>query len=162
MPGATEPWAQGAATYWIDRAEGDRIFTVAVRCRFGSLASEDLALLDTGAQWSVVGGELADILEDDFHEPGPTLGMKTRFGTYQGRLHRLSIQLVADSGSSLDVDATALVLPSWPGPPVLGYRGFMERMRLALDPGVHSTDQWLYFGLPREEPAPSPIMIEAQ
>jgi hypothetical protein len=39
-----------------------------------------------------------------------------------------------------------LLAPEWEGPPVLGYRGLLERIRFALDPGVTDADQWMYFG----------------
>ena len=33
------------------------------------------------------------------------------------------------------MDATWFVAPDWPGPSVIGWRGCLERMRFALDPG---------------------------
>lgn len=72
--------------------------------------------------------------------------MSTRLGRIEGRLHRLSVTLVADDGRDLQVAATVLIAPEWLGPPVLGYRGLLERVRIALDPGVADDDQWLYFG----------------
>jgi hypothetical protein len=67
----------------------------------------------------------------------------------------MPIALVADDGSDYIVDATVLVIRGWPGPPVLGFRGFLERVRVALDPGCGSDDAWFYFGEPSAAPGPS-------
>lgn len=72
--------------------------------------------------------------------------MSTRLGTIHGQLHRLHITLVASEGDDLEIDATLVVAPDWMGPIVLGYRGFLERLRLGLDPGTADDDQWLSFG----------------
>lgn len=56
------PWATGFARYWIDRTAGRHSLPVAVLCRLGRLEVEDYALLDTGATWSIIGGEVADLV----------------------------------------------------------------------------------------------------
>jgi hypothetical protein len=38
----------------------------------------------------------------------------------------------------MEVDATWFIASDWPGPMVIGWRGCLERMRFALDPG-HDT-----------------------
>jgi hypothetical protein len=70
----------------------------------------------------------------------------TRLGSVQARLHTLNVTLGADEGEDLTVRATVLLAPSWPGPPVLGYRGFLERIRFGFDPGTGHDDQWMFFG----------------
>jgi hypothetical protein len=74
--------------------------------------------------------------------------MWTRYGRLDGQLGRLGIRLVADPdwGVDLDVDATVLVLPSWPGPTVLGVSGFLDRVRIAIDPRGQLGDATLFFG----------------
>jgi hypothetical protein len=43
--------------------------------------------------------------------------------------------------------SSVFVAKEWEGPIVLGYRGFLERIRFALDPGVVPGEQMFYFGL---------------
>ncbi|NIM13411.1 MAG: hypothetical protein GTO45_14950 [Candidatus Aminicenantes bacterium] len=66
-----------------------------------------------------------------------------------GSLHRINISLLADqkSGYDLTVESSVFISEEWDGPIVLGYRGFLERIRFALDPGVISGEQMFYFGL---------------
>jgi hypothetical protein len=42
------------------------------------------------------------------------------------------------------VEATFFVSPEWPGKTFLGYKGFLDRLRIALDPPVND----FYFGEP--------------
>jgi len=140
------PWATGFARFWIDRRSGGASLSVAVRCRLGQLTPTEVALLDTGSTWSVIGGETALLAAPFLGDAGPVLELSTRLGSFDGRTHRLSISLLADEGPDLEIDASVLVAPAWSGPVVLGYRGFLERVRFALDPGVGEDDQWLSFG----------------
>jgi hypothetical protein len=147
--GRRTPWALNSARYWIEReASGERryVLIVAARCRLGTLDVDDLALVDTGAHWSVIGGDLAELVSADLGPLGEPVKMSTRLGTINGHLRRLTITLVADNGSDLQVSGTVLVAPEWTGPTVLGYRGFFERVRIALDPGTEVDDQMMYFG----------------
>lgn len=143
---AGSAWSTGCAQYDIERDGGNSPLVVAARCRLGRQETVEWALLDTGAQWSVIGGEVAEALEGELHDSGIEIKMETRFGNYVGRLCRLEVTLEADEGDALLVEATVLVLPEWPGPVVLGYRGFLERIRLGLDPGSGANDQWMFFG----------------
>lgn len=87
----------------------------------------------------------AEIEQDESGED-QTVKYATRIGTFEGRLHRLGVTLVADQGEELFVQSTVLVVPAWPGPPVLGYRGFLERIRIGLDPGGTHEGPRLFFG----------------
>lgn len=145
--GLSSEWSGGAAQYFLEHEVNGSVLVVAVRCKLGTLTVDELALLDTGAQWSVVGGELAELVAGDTGETGERVRISTRLGQFTGHLHRLSITLVADEGADLQVSATVLIAPEWPGPLVLGYRGLLERVRFALDPGVANDDsQWMFFG----------------
>ncbi|HHC24032.1 MAG TPA: hypothetical protein ENK58_01260 [Desulfobacterales bacterium] len=66
-----------------------------------------------------------------------------------GELHRVGITLLTDpgQGDELTVESTTFVSEEWDGPVVLGYRGFLERIRFALDSGVTPGNQIFYFGL---------------
>jgi hypothetical protein len=61
-------------------------------------------------------------------------------------MHSVRVALLADDGDDLAIRGTFLIAPSWAGPIVLGYRGFLERIRIALDPGIRADDAWLFFG----------------
>ncbi len=141
-------WAVGAAQFSPSHPHEAGKLVVAVRCRLGSLSVEEYALLDTGAQWSVVGSDLAKALEGDFAEGGQPIRMSTRHGILEGVLRRLPVTLVADEGAELSVEATVFVADQWPGPVVVGYGGLLERVRFALDPGATGEDCWFYFGEP--------------
>jgi hypothetical protein len=130
----------------VDHPTGSHLLTVAAPCRFGNQRGVDRALIDTGAQWSVLGGELASQVEADAFSTGEGVVLTTRLGAVRGRFCFLDVTLVADEGDHLLVPATVILAPSWPGPPVLGYRGLLDRIRFGLDPGDGPEDQWLFFG----------------
>jgi hypothetical protein len=59
----------------------------------------------------------------------------------------MSLRADEGLGYDLQVDSTVAVLPEWPGPVMLGYRGFLERIRLAIDPGGSPHEpQRIFFG----------------
>lgn len=123
--------------------------TIAVRCRLGLLPQEHLALLDTGAAYSVVSEEVVESIADHLGEPLSEISMSTRFGRKEGDLYRLPATLLSDEGHGRDltVESTFAVLRDWPGPVVLGFKGFLERLCITIDPGVgHSNPAMLFFG----------------
>ncbi len=137
-------WSTGYSSFFTNDLLA---YPVAVKCRLGNLKESDTALLDTGAEWSVIGGETVKILEDQLGLPIESLSMSTRFGRIDGALHRMVISLPAYSGDGLTVESTVFISEEWEGPIVLGYRGFLERIRFALDPGIVADEQFFYFGL---------------
>jgi hypothetical protein len=73
---------------------------------------------------------------------GEELTISTRLGRFVGRLERTELEILADDGDSLTVEATVWVSPAWRGGNFLGYAGLLQNIRLALDPGDNS----FYFG----------------
>jgi hypothetical protein len=146
------PWSSGAAVFQsglpIGRRSQIRI-QVAVACRLGSLSQKYLALLDTGAEWTVIGNQTADLLRSDLEDLEEEIRYATRHGILAGRLHRLPITLLADPGrgSDLQVESTIVVIREWPGPIVLGFRGLLEWIRFALDPSFDGRGTF-FFGQP--------------
>ncbi|MDQ1350605.1 MAG: hypothetical protein QG657_907 [Acidobacteriota bacterium] len=142
-------WSSGCSIYLVSSRVGRWRFPIAVKCRLGNLDATELALLDSGAEWSVMGGETAKILEDDLLLPTKSFIMSTRLGRISGSLYRINISLLAEenSGYDLTVESSIFVSNEWKGPIILGYRGFLERIRFALDPGVVPGEQRFYFGL---------------
>ena len=143
-------WSSGCSSFFVSYKVGHWRLPIAVKCRIGNLEETDLALVDTGAEWSVIGGETANILEDELELPTESFSMSTRLGRISGSLYRINIRLLAKKnlGHDLIVDSSVFVSKEWEGPIVLGYRGFLERIRFALDPGVVLGEQMFYFGLP--------------
>jgi hypothetical protein len=110
------------------------------------IVGEVEALLDTGSGWSVIGGKEASLAQSYAEDLQQPVRIDTRFGTFDGGLHRLNVTFVADEGEDLEIDATVLLLPTWEGPVVIGYRGMLERVRFGLDPGHNEDQQWFCFG----------------
>ena len=96
-----------------------------------------LALLDTGAAWSVVDAELADAL-GLFDEDGLPVTMSSRIGRFDGKLVRVKTTLMAEDGESVELDSTVFVSREWPQGNFIGYSGLLERIRFAIDPGSNS------------------------
>ncbi|HEV7671162.1 MAG TPA: retropepsin-like aspartic protease [Thermoanaerobaculia bacterium] len=137
-----QPFAKGEARF-LDQIPGSpepnsKIF---VRFRLGDQTREYTALLDTGATYSVL---RTDVAERAGIPPGDheTVRMSTRLGTFEGRLVRWTMTLAADRGEELRTEAMFLLLDRWPGGNILGYSGFLEWIRFALDPPANR----FYFG----------------
>lgn len=154
-------WSTGYAelSYDVDWAVGTSLVS-AVDCDVGSISRlRHEALLDTGAQWSVMSHDVAASLVDGEIYPtgSDPLRLKSRWGVHYGRLHEVDIVLPAIFGQDLLVPSRVLVIgpdspPSsdpaniWRGPVVLGSKGFLERIRFAVDPGVEPPKARFYFG----------------
>ena len=102
-----------------------------------------LALLDTGAAFSVLAKEIAEEigLSDS---PGQRVTLDHKGGKTGGRLVPTTITLVADQGEGLRVETTVFIPDDeWPEPRnFIGYGYFLERIRLGLDPQSNH----IYFG----------------
>ncbi len=96
-----------------------------------------LALLDTGAAWSVLNAELAQEL-GLFERDGESTTISSRAGKIKGKLVRARTTLVADEGESIEFDSTVFVSRDWPEGNFIGYSGLLERIRFAIDPGSNS------------------------
>lgn len=132
----------GRATYRSAHQMGPHRLLVGVACRVGPLPDVEVALLDTAAEWCVLPPHLAGELGMGEPSATPPVRLATRFGPLVGRLDRFRVQFVADGGTSLTVEATWFVSQDWPGPIVIAWKGCLERLRFALDPG----DEIFYFG----------------
>lgn len=112
-----------------------------VKIEFPTLEGTWLAQLDSGAAYSMLDIELAEslgVLDGD----GAPAKVDTRLVKISGRLERVPLVLIADEGASLEVEATFFVSRDWPGKTFLGYTGFLDKLRIALDPPVND----FYFG----------------
>lgn len=100
-----------------------------------------LAVVDTAAPWCIFEPGVAAALRRTF-SPLRNVVLSTRLGRFGGTLYRGSITLVAEEGENLDVDSTVFISPDWRGPNFLGYEGFLQRIRFAVDP----ENNLFYFG----------------
>ncbi len=140
-------WCSGWAEYIVDQPVNNHQLVVGVSCRIAGLPNIEHALLDTGAQWSLVGGELAELMAEFAEDLDQPIPYSTRFGRIEARAYRASVVLVASSGEDLEVEATVALAPDFRGPLVLGYRGFLEKVRVALVPATSQGEtDWFGFG----------------
>ena len=147
------PWT-GCAPLHIETWQGINKLIVGVHCKIEKANIENIALLDTAAEWSIIGGKLAEkTLEDKTlsipaHIP---ITLSTRLGKFTGNVHRIAVSLLAEQGRGhdLEVDGSFIVMPDWKGPMVLGFHGFLERILFAIDHGVSSQQPgYIYFARP--------------
>lgn len=102
---------------------------------------EMLAQLDTGAAWSLLSKETADEL-GLFEAAGEDVAMWVQGSRIKGKLVRADLELLADEGASLSVEATVLISQEWNDGNFIGYRGLLEHIRIGLDPAENR----FYFG----------------
>lgn len=149
LPGKT-PWNCGRQPLILDHpfyntSGGPSDVPIAVECQVAN-GPRIFAFLDTGCGLAVIGGELAELLKDEFGSL-ETESLATRFGSFEGEKARIPIVLIAHEGNDIQIEATVLLAPSWPWGPVLGLRNCLDAVRLAIEPPRRRPgDGWLYFG----------------
>ena len=137
-------FSSGRATFFDSLpATQNRSARVYVRVAVPGMDEAFLALLDTGAEWSILDREIAEQIGIADGE-GDTITLRHKEGVTPGRLVRTTVTMIADEGVGLDVDATVFVPnDAWPsGRSFIGYSGFLEKIRIGLD--AQRND--LYFG----------------
>jgi hypothetical protein len=115
---------------------------IVVRVGIDRIHDPVLAVVDTAAPWCIFEPVVAAALRRTFLPSDEGVVLSTRLGRFGGTLYRGSITLVAEQGENLDVDATVFISPDWRGPNFLGYEGFLQRIRFAVDP----ENNLFYFG----------------
>ena len=126
----------GMSSY-LDADPGQRSETSRIHVKVEFDGVTVLALLDTGASWSVLNAELAQAL-GLFERDGESVRISSRAGTINGKLVRVATTLVADEGESIEIDSTVFVSSDWPEGNFIGYSGFLEKIRFAIDPSSNS------------------------
>ncbi|HSN85688.1 MAG TPA: hypothetical protein VL025_02970, partial [Thermoanaerobaculia bacterium] len=114
---------------------------VYVQVEFAELDGTWTAQVDTGAAYSILEVDIAAAL-GLLDIEAPSTRLSTRLGVLAGQLMHLPVILVADRGESLRLEALFFVSPEWRGGTFLGYTGFLDRLRIALD----SPANLFYFG----------------
>jgi hypothetical protein len=94
------------------------------------------AMLDTGSVWCILRAEEVEDLPIDYYEED----VERSIGEFRwrGKMCRLQIGIEAQIGEPISVDATVFVpdpvLGKQPLPNLIGFSGFLERIRFAIDP----------------------------
>lgn len=140
----SQPVFEGVCAYGYEVPVGGHQLLVAVSCWVEGLPGERAALLDTACPWCIMPGEAAAELGSAPVPGTDGIRLSSRMGTFVGWLDRFDLILKAESGEAVRIDATWFVCPDWPGPMVIGWKGGLERIRFAVDPG----DERFYFGRP--------------
>ena len=141
-----EPFSVGRATY-LDTSPASpggssRIYVkIEVEGDDGSVMP--LALLDTGAEWSVLEREIAESVGLTGAD-GQAIRLKHKNGESSGKLVKANVRLLADEGEDLVVEATVFVPDEHHnvGGTFVGYTALLEQVRLGLDP----QNNQIYFG----------------
>ena len=110
--------------------------------RLHGVAIRLMALLDTGGHFCIFGPEIVEMVGDVLSGSDEEASLLTSQGRLIGGLYRHGIELLAEEGEDLELEATVFVSPDWRGPSVLGYTGVLDRVRFAVDPRTNR----FYFG----------------
>lgn len=124
----------GRAHYRTFHRYGLHRLVVAVECRLEGFGSPIVALLDTGAEWSLLPTDVARELGISGEYDEPVDEYSVRGGVLTGRRVRIQTSFPATEGEELLLDASWFVADNWFGPVVLGWSGCLEGFRFALDP----------------------------
>ncbi len=135
-----EPFAPYVANYYDENKPYSSQTSIFVEIAFPGKSITTLARLDPATPWVVLNSEIAENLGFCFKEAKTKL--YTIGGVMEGTLERQPIELLALEGPSLTIEATIFVCKEWQRECFLGYSGFLERIRFAVDP----LTQHFYFG----------------
>jgi hypothetical protein len=132
------PTFSGFASYYDVVPGGSTVDPrIYLRLRLGEGSSEFLAMVDTAAPWCILEPDLAKAVEGDLEGLPDLAVIDSRLGRFTGRLYRGRTTLLAEVGESLSVDATFFLSKEWTGGNFVGYQGFLERLRFAVDPALN-------------------------
>jgi len=127
----SKPFTTGRTRYLDGPSENDS--KVFIEVKLGTLDAPLLAMVDTGAAFCILESEIAVELGLSF-DPEDYIRLLTPRGSFKGTLRRTNILVIAQEGVSLDIEATVFVTEDWSHGNFLGYAGFLQRFRFAVDP----------------------------
>jgi hypothetical protein len=141
-----EPFAMGAVGFVTPR-ESEEKERITVNIEIEGLST--MAILDTGAPYSICDREIADQIGFDPDDGVKADPINMWAGEMKGTIHRVNLSLLADEGESLFLDVPVFVpdtenqefVAGFP-PSFLGLIGCLQSMRFAIDP----FSQTFYFG----------------
>lgn len=91
-------------------------------------------MIDTAAPWCIFEPAIAEALRDHVGVLREDALIDSRLGRFQGTLCQGRLQIVADDGEDLDIEAVMFLCPDWSGGNFIGYEGVLDRIRFAVDP----------------------------
>jgi predicted aspartyl protease len=98
-------------------------------------------LVDTGATWSILVPDAASVLGVSRSE-GMETTVQTADGPCRGVVAKVDLEIPAQDGEALRVQCSVFLTADWRRGPVIGYRGFLDHIRFAVEPVERS----FYFG----------------
>ena len=137
-----EEFASGVMTYFDEDPSGGSAQTsihVSIVLE-GEVSIPTFARLDPATPWVVLNAELNEQI--GLRANSAEITLQTAAGRMKGCLERFPITLQAEEGDALEIDATVFVCNDWERENFLGYSGFLERIRFAIDPSSNK----FYFG----------------
>jgi hypothetical protein len=138
------PFTSGQTTYYdLDPTDASRKSAIYVQVVLPIDSGISLyAPVDTGAPYCIFETEIVEALGLS-SDSGEKIRLRTPYGLANGTIQRIMLRLVAERGDSLDIDASVYVPDDdWRFGNFLGYAGFLERLRFAVDPTTNA----FYFG----------------
>lgn len=136
------PFTQGVAEFHDTAAPDVMGAEPRIFIRIELFGFEILAMVDTAAPWCILEPTLGEAILPHVEELPEDRALSTRRGTFVGRLYRGPVTLVADMGEELEIDVTFFLSREWPGGNFVGYLGFLDRLRFAMDASANL----FYFG----------------
>ncbi len=143
LPGGL-PFTAGVAGYHDAASPEATSVEPRIYVRIELFGFEILAMVDTAAPWCILEPTLGDAIRPYVEELSGARRLSTRMGSFVGRLYRGPITLVADEGEELEIEVTFFLSSEWPGGNFVGYLGFLDRLRFAIDAQANL----FYFGEP--------------
>lgn len=100
----------------------------------GPLTLPILAMVDTAAPWCIFEPAISEALRDHVDVLREGIAINSRLGSFRGTLCQGRLQIVAEDGEDLNIEALMFLCPDWPGGNFIGYEGVLDRIRFAVDP----------------------------
>lgn len=137
------PFVSGAARYLDGHPEIlEPLPRIYLQFRPEGASIDFLGLLDTGGHFFILSRQVAEAIADHLGEKIDERSLLTARGRIHGDLYRHNIELIAEIGESLAIEATVLIADEWNGPSIIGYHGVLDRIHLAIQP----EDSFVFFG----------------
>lgn len=93
-----------------------------------------LALMDTAAPWCIFEPTIVAKIRDRVEVIRENACLHSRLGYFWGTLGYGALKVVAEEGEDLDIQVLMFLSLDWPGGNFIGYEGFLDRIRFAVDP----------------------------
>ena len=89
----SQPWSIGWCIFQDANPEdSNQTPKIVLRCQLTSLSFDFLAMIDTGAPWSILKPEIADLLNFPIDQ-NEEITLNTRLGRFKGTLQKIGIKL---------------------------------------------------------------------